>query len=223
MHDRTKIISAVAALGVALAAGSGVALASGAGAKPSAHAKSVSASQKPGSSKSAEEQRGHDAIVAAVAAQLHLSTASVSAALAPIFAAGHADSASPTLAAAAHALGVSTAQLEAALTHAKLSLAGDADASQSPAGSKSAAASKSAAGSKSADEQQSHEAFVASVAAQLHVSAASVSAALAPVFAAGHADPSSPTFAAAAHALGVSTAQLATALTHAKLSLAGGS
>jgi hypothetical protein len=129
MNDRTKMISAVAALGVALAAGSGVALASGAGAKPSTHAKSVSArsvsaSQKPGSSKSVGEQQGHEAIVASVAAQLHVSTASVSAALAPIFAAGHADPSSPTFAAAAHALGVSTRQLAAALTHAKLSMAG---------------------------------------------------------------------------------------------------
>ena len=61
------------------------------------------------------------------------------------------------------------------------------------------------------------------MAAQLHVSTASVSAALAPIFAAGHADPASPAFAAAARALGVSTQRLADALTHAKLSLAGGS
>jgi hypothetical protein len=217
MHDRTKIISAVAALGIALAAGGGVALASGAGGKPSSHAKTASASQKAGKAKSAGEQRGHDDFVALVAEQLHLSATSVSAALAPIFAAGHADPASPSFAAAARALGVSTGQLAAALTHAKLSIAGAAHASQSPAGSKSAPASKAA------DERRGHEAFVVSVAAQLHLSATSVSAALAPIFAAGHADPASPSFAAAARALGVSTGQLAAALTHAKLSMAGGS
>jgi hypothetical protein len=51
-------------------------------------------------------------------------------------------------------------------------------------------------------------------------STARVSAALQPLFAAGHADTSSPAFAAAARALGVSTQQLGTALMHAKQSLA---
>ena len=61
---------------------------------------------------------------------------------------------------------------------------------------------------------------VAAVAAELHVSTARVSAALQPLFAAGHADPSSPAFAAAARSLGVSSQQLSTALMHAKQSLA---
>ena len=124
MHSRTKLITAGAALAVALVAGGGVALASVAGAKPShspsSHAKTVAA---PGS-KSAPEQRSQNYFVTSVAAQLHLSTASVSAALAPIFAAGHADPASPTVAAAARTLGVTTRQLADALTHAKESLAG---------------------------------------------------------------------------------------------------
>ena len=42
------------------------------------------------------------------------------------------------------------------------------------------------------------------------------------LFAAGHADTSSPAFAAAAGSLGVSTQQLSTALVHAKQSLAQG-
>jgi len=62
---------------------------------------------------------------------------------------------------------------------------------------------------------------VAAVARTLHVSAARVSAALRPLFAAGHADTSSPAFAAAARSLGVSAQQLAAALAHAKQSLAG--
>ena len=154
------------------------------------------------------------------AAQLHVSPALVSAALRPIFAAGHADPAEPSFAAAAHTLGVSTRQLADALTHAKLSLAPDAQASQA---SQKPGGAKSAPASKSAEEQQGHNAIVAAVAAQLHVSPALVSAALRPIFAAGHADPAEPSFAAAAHTLGVSTGQLADALTHAKLSLAQGS
>ena len=59
----------------------------------------------------------------AVAAELHVSTARVSAALQPLFAAGHAETSSPAFAAAARALGVSTNQLDTALMHAKQSLA----------------------------------------------------------------------------------------------------
>ena len=59
----------------------------------------------------------------AVAAELHVSTARVGAALQPLFAAGHADTSSPAFAAAARALGVSTQQLDTALMHAKQSLA----------------------------------------------------------------------------------------------------
>ena len=113
MRNRTKMMAA-AAVAAALAAGSTVAAvsatASGTGGKP---AKTVAASEKP----------GHDAMVAAVAAQLHVSPARVAAALQPLFAAGHADTSSPAFAAAARALGVSTGQLDAALMHAKESLA----------------------------------------------------------------------------------------------------
>ncbi len=72
---------------------------------------------------SASEKPGHDAIVAAVARELHVSTARVSAALQPLFAAGYADPSSPAFAAIARSLGVSTQQLSAALIHAKQSLA----------------------------------------------------------------------------------------------------
>ena len=102
--------------------------------------------------------------------------------------------------------------------HAKQSLAGSPHASQSPDGCQ-----EPPAGSKAAEERQGHDAIVAAVARELHVSTARVSAALQPLFAAGHADTSSPAFAAAARALGVSTGQLQTALVHAKQSLAQGS
>ena len=112
MRNRTRMIAAAAAVTAALAAGSTVAVAA-AGGKPGVPAKTMSASEKP----------GHDAIVAAVARQLHISTARVSAALQPLFAAGHADTSSPAFAAAARALGVSAGQLQTALAHAKQNLA----------------------------------------------------------------------------------------------------
>jgi hypothetical protein len=79
-------------------------------------------SKSPGSNSGG--QQGHAAIVAAVARQLHVSTARVSVALQPFFAAGHADSSSPAFAAAARALGVSARQLSDALVSAKQSMAG---------------------------------------------------------------------------------------------------
>ncbi len=129
MRNRTRMIAAAAAATAALAAGSGAAVALTAGAKPGAPVKTMSASEKPGGSKSAgsksaEERQGHDAITAAVAQELHVSTARASAALQPLFAAGRADTSSPVFSAAARSLGVSTQQLSAALAHAKQSLAG---------------------------------------------------------------------------------------------------
>ena len=230
MRNRARMTAAAVAVAAALAAGSGAAIASTTGAKPGAPAKTTSASEKPGgskaaaskaaASKAAEERQGHGAITAAVARELHVSTARVSAALRPLFAAGRADSSSPVLLAAARSLGVSAQQLSAALVHAKLSLAGGTHAMQSPGGSK-AAASK-AAGSKAAEERQGHGAITAAVARELHVSTARVSAALRPLFAAGRADSSSPVLLAAARSLGVSAQQLSAALVHAKQSLAAG-
>jgi 2-hydroxychromene-2-carboxylate isomerase len=78
---------------------------------------------KTAGSKTAQDRQGHDAITATVARELHVSTARASAALQPLFAAGRADTSSPAFAAAARSLGVSTQQLNAALAHAKQSLA----------------------------------------------------------------------------------------------------
>jgi hypothetical protein len=113
MRNRTRTIAAAAVVTAALAAGSTAAVASVAGGKPGAPAKAVSASERP----------GHDAMVTAVARELHVSAARVSAALQPLFAAGQADTSSPTFATAARGLGVSAEQLSAALAHAKQSLA----------------------------------------------------------------------------------------------------
>ena len=128
MRNRTRMIAAAAAVSAAVAAGSGAALASATGAKPGAHARTMSASEKQGGTKAvganaAAERQVHDAITAAVFRALHVSASRVSAALRPLFAAGHADTSSPAFAAAARSLGVSTQQLSVALAHAKQSLA----------------------------------------------------------------------------------------------------
>jgi len=120
MRSRTRMIAAAAAVTAALAAGSGAAVASTTGTKPGAPATAMSASEKPGGP---AENAGHDAIVVAVAQELHVSTARVSAALQPLFAAGQADTSSPVFAAAARSLGVSAQQLATALARAKQSLA----------------------------------------------------------------------------------------------------
>ena len=113
MRSRTRIAAAAVVATAALAAGSGAAVASTAGGKPAA----------PANTKSAEERQAHDAMAAAVARELHVSTARVSAALRPLFAAGHADTSSPAFAAAARLLGVNAQQLNTALMHAKQSMA----------------------------------------------------------------------------------------------------
>lgn len=216
MRSRTRIIAAAAAVSAAVAAGSGVAVAASSGGTPAAHARSTSATVKGGNAAKA----GHDAMVAVVARDLHRSTAQVSAALAPLFAAGHADPDSPVFAAAARSLGVSTQGLIAALTHAKLSLAGPAATKQGPASTKQGTAGTKAG---AAADKAGHDAMAASVASELHLGVARVSAALAPLFAAGGAEPDSPLLQAAARDLGVSAQQLNTALVHAKQSLASAS
>ena len=216
MRSRTRIIAAAAAVSAAVAAGSGVAVAASEGGTPAAHARATSATVKGGNAAKA----GHDAMVAVVARDLQRSTAQVSAALAPLFAAGHADPDSPVFAAAARSLGVSTQGLIAALTHAKLSLAGPAATKQGPAGTKQGTAGTKAG---AAADKAGHDAMAASVASELHLGVARVSAALAPLFAAGGAEPDSPLLQAAARDLGVSAQQLNTALVHAKQSLASAS
>lgn len=121
MRYRTRLIASVA-VAVTLAAGStAAAVASTTDAKPGTHAETMATAKKP---PAASEKQGHDAIVAAVAKELHLSAARVSAALRPLFAAGYVDTSSAVFAAAARSLGVSTQQLATALMHAKQSLAG---------------------------------------------------------------------------------------------------
>lgn len=128
MRSRTRMIAVAAVAATALTAGgTAAAMASTAGAAPGAHAKTVSATvtKKPGppaKPRPPSEQQGHDALVAAMAGQLHVSPARVAAALAPLFAAGRADSSSPAFAAAARMLGVSPQRLNAALVQAKESL-----------------------------------------------------------------------------------------------------
>jgi hypothetical protein len=215
MRNRTRLITAAAAATAVLAAGGGATVAAATGTKPGTAAKTMSASGKPSGSKAAEERQGHHAMAAAVAQELHLSTARVSAALQPLFAAGQADTSSAIFVAAARSLAVSTQQLSTALEHAKQSLAPGTHANHSPGGPK-------AVGSKAAEERQGHHAMAAAVAQELHLSTARVSAALQPLFAAGQADTSSAIFVAAARSLAVSTQQLSTALVHAKQSLAPG-
>jgi hypothetical protein len=113
MRSRTRMIAAAAVVTAALAAGSGAAVASTAGGKPAAPAKT----------RSAEDRQGHNEMTAAVARELHVSTARAGAALRPLFAAGRAETSSPMFAAAARSLGVSAQQLNTALMHAKQSLA----------------------------------------------------------------------------------------------------
>jgi hypothetical protein len=119
-------------------------------------------------------------------------------------------------AAVAAAVTAGSAAAVASTAGAKPGAAKTMSASESPGGAQ-------AAGSQAAQEQQGHDAIAAAVARELHVSVARVDAALQPLFAAGRADPSSPAFATAARSLGVSTQQLAAALTQAKQSLAAGS
>jgi hypothetical protein len=113
------MLAAAAGVSAVLAAGTAAAVASTTAATPGARAKTTAAV----GSKAAEEWQGHAAIIAAVARELHVSTARVNAALRPLFAAGRADTSSPVLATAARSLGVSTQQLSHALAHAKQSLA----------------------------------------------------------------------------------------------------
>jgi protein-disulfide isomerase-like protein with CxxC motif len=206
MHNRTRVIAA-AAITAALAAGStAAAVASTTGAKPSSPAKAVSVSDK------CTTDSDLAAALGVPVARLDQAGRAVKTALGK---AGTQPTQDQVYAALASALGISQARVQQAFAAEKPcdSKAGDSKAGGSKAGSKAA---------NSAAEARLQAAFTAAVATELHVSAARVSAALAPVFAVGHADPSSPTFAAAARSLGVSAQQLSDALMHAKESLAGG-
>jgi hypothetical protein len=200
MRNRTRVIAAAAAVTAALAAGSiAAAVASTTGAKPGAHTKIASASEK--------RAAGSD-----LAARLGVSPDRLDQALRAVKISLGKASAKPTEgqfdAALARILGIPLARVQRALP------------AEQPAGSKPARFKP--AGSKRAVRPGNNDALTAAVARELHVSAARVSAALRPLFAAGTADSSSPVFAAAARSLGVSTGQLSAALVHAKQGLAGG-
>ena len=218
MRNRTRMIAATAAVTAALAAGgTATALASTAGAKPSAHATTASASMRcaPDSN---------------LAGLLGVSQARLDQALRAVKTSLSSSGAKPAedqfQAALARYLGISQARVRHAFAAEEAcdsSPGGPKPACPQPTGAKSPDAKSASA--KTADlkaaAQAGHEALAAAVAGKLHVAVARVNAALRPIFAAGHADPSSPVFAAAARALGVSTQQLSAALVYAKQSLAG--
>jgi hypothetical protein len=199
MRNRTRVIAAAAAVTAALAAGStATAMASmTGGVKPGAYAKTVSVSMRctPDSD---------------LAIRLGVSPARLDQALRAVKISLSSAGVKPTedqvYAALARDLGIQRARVRQAFAAEKA-------CGSKPVGSKSPRSEPAA--------QAGSEALAAAVARKLHVTTAQVNAALAPIFAAGNADPSSPVFAAAAHSLGVSTQQLSAALAYAKQSLAG--
>jgi hypothetical protein len=204
MRNRTRVFAAAAVVTAAVAAGStATAMASTTGVKPGPHAKAVSVSVRcaPDSD---------------LAARLGVSPARLDQALRAVKTSLSTASAKPTEnqfdAALARDLGIPQARVRQAF-------AAEKPCASKPVGSKFPR-SKSPRSEPAA--QQGNEALAAAVARELHVSTAQVNAALRPLFAAGYADPSSPVFAAAARALGVSAQQLSAALVDAKQSLAGG-
>ena len=201
MRNRIRVIAAAAAVAAALTAGgTATAMASATGAKPAAHAKAVSTTYR-------------CAPASDLAARLGVSPARLDRALRAVKVSLSAGSAKPTEAqfdaALARALDVSQAQVRHAF------------AADKPCAAKTGGV-KSGGPKPAPSEQQGHEALAMVVARELHISLAQVNAALQPLFAAGHADPSSPVFTAAARALGVNPGQLDAALISAKESLANG-
>ena len=132
MRNRNRMIATAAVVAAVLAAGSGAAVAATSGGKPGAPAPAVSGSKTPNGSPAPgglkppgpadNGDQTQTAFVAAVAAELNLSTAQVSAALQPLFAATSPEDTSSLIAAAASSLGVSPQQLAGALAQAKQSL-----------------------------------------------------------------------------------------------------
>jgi hypothetical protein len=199
MRNRTGVIAAAAAVTAALAAGgTATAMASTTGAKPNAHATAASVKVRcaPDSDLAGllgVSQARLDQALRAVKVSLITRSGNVTE--------GQFE------AALARYLGISQAQVRRAFATEK-------SCGSKPVGSKSPRSGTAA--------QQGDQALAAAVARELHVSTARVNAALRPFFAAGHADPSSQAFAAAARSLGVSAQQLSAALVDAKQSLAGG-
>ena len=199
MRNRTRMIAAAAAVAAALAAGgTATAMASTAGAKPDAHATTASVSAR------CAPDSGLPGLLGVSPTRLDRALRAVKVSL--ITRTGNVTE-DQFDAALARNLGISQAQVRRAF-------AAEKSCGSKPAGSKSPRSGTAA--------QPGDEALAAAVARDLHVSTAAANAALRPLFAAGNADPSSPTFATAAHSLGVSPQQLAAALAYAKQSLAGG-
>lgn len=199
MRNRTRVIAAAAAVTAALAAGSTVtAMASTTGGvKPAAHAKTASVSMSCAPDTDLAVRLGVSPTrldQALRAVKISLGTAGVKPTEDQLYAA------------LARELGIPRARVRQAFTAEK-------PCGSKPVGSKPPRSAQGA--------QAGNEALAAAVARKLHVTTAQVNAALRPIFAAGHADPSSPVFAAAARSLGVSPQQLSAALAYAKQSLAG--
>ena len=199
MRNRTRMIAGAAAVAAALAAGgTATAMASTAGAKPDAHATTASVSAR------CAPDSGLPGLLGVSPTRLDRALRAVKVSLGTR---GGNVTQHQFEAALAHYLGISQARVRQAF------------AAEKPCGSKPVGSKSPRPGTAA---QPGDEALAAVVARELHVSQARVDAALQPLFAAGGADPSSPVFAAAAHALGVSVQQLSAALVHAKQSQAAG-
>ena len=204
MRNRTRMIAAAAAVAAALAAGgTATAMASTAGAKPNAHATTASVSVR------CAPDSGLPGLLGVSPTRLDRALRAVKVSLSTR---GGNVTQHQFEAALARYLGISQARVRQAFAAEKP--CGSKPVGSKPVGSKSPRPGTGA--------QPGDEALVAVVARELHVSQARVDAALQPLFAAGGADPSSPVFAAAAHALGVSVQQLSAALVQAKQSQAAG-
>jgi pimeloyl-ACP methyl ester carboxylesterase len=202
MRNRTRVIAAAAAVTAALAGSTAAAMASTPAATPTIQAKTVSAGAKctPGTD---------------VATRLGVSPDRLDQALRAVKTSFRNTGGEVTQnqfdVAVARNLGISQVRVHQAFAARNPGCA-------KPGGSKPGGSQAA----PSQDEEQAQAAMTAVVARELHISTARVTAALRPIFAAGHADPDSPAFAAAARSLGVNTQQLVTALMHAKESLTGG-
>ncbi|HXT89363.1 MAG TPA: hypothetical protein VN714_08895 [Trebonia sp.] len=215
MRNRTRLIAAAAAVTAALAGTTGTAMAATGCPKTGIPAKTVSVTSSQSIS------------LNALAARLGVSPARLDRALREVKT-SFGKAGTPTQrqfeARLAHVLGIPLARVRHAFPPGTVKIV--------KPGAPTAAGGKEAGGKKdngakpprsNAPAQPTDAAFVAAVASALNLSTAQVKAALAPLLAAGSADTSSATFAAAAQSLGVSVQQLDDALMQAKQSLAGSS
>ena len=197
MRNRFKVTAAAAVTAALAVGGTATAMASTTGAKPSVHATTVSVT-------GCAPDRDLAARLGVPPARLDQVLRAVKTSLRT---AGAQPTAEQLYALLARDLGIPQARVRQAF------------AAEKPCGPKPAVSKVPPSGSAA---QPGSEALAAAVARELHVSTAQVDAALQPLFAVGHADTSSPVFAAAARSLGVSIQQLSAALASAKQSLAGG-